>query len=97
MPDLNRLYSKLIQRKFTVAPKTPRGRYLSRLCLPFLGPVGAILNFAGGAALQVVNECPRRRQAGIVFTNYVFGVEKNVGLNKFSNKRFGPKKHFVWK
>ena len=64
----------------------------------FPDPVGHFglsgrLGVADGAALQVVSECPPHRQAG----NYVFGVEKNVGLNKFSNKRFGPKKHFVWK
>ena len=41
---------------------------------PFPDPVGnfwallgAILDFAGGVALQVVSECPWRRQAGIFF------------------------------
>ena len=32
---------------------------LSRPRWPFWGPLAAILDFAGGVALQVVNECPR--------------------------------------
>ena len=43
----------------------PRGRHLSRTPRPFWGPLVAILDFAGGAALQVVSECPRRRWPGI--------------------------------
>ena len=43
----------------------PRGRHLYRPWRPFWGPLAAILNFAGGAALQAVTECPRRRYAGI--------------------------------
>ena len=45
----------------------PRGRHLSRPPLPFWGPLAAILDFAGGAALQAVSERPLRRQAGINF------------------------------
>ena len=43
----------------------PSGRHLSRPSWTFCGPLAAIFDFAGGAALQAVSECPRRRQAGI--------------------------------
>ena len=36
----------------------PRDKHLSRPCLPFWGPLAAILDFAGDVALQVVSECP---------------------------------------
>ena len=39
----------------------PWGRHLSKPRQPFLGQLAAILDFAGGAALQAVNKCPRRR------------------------------------
>ena len=39
----------------------PRGRHLSRPPLPFWGLLAAILDFAGGAALQAVSERPLRR------------------------------------
>ena len=42
-----------------------RGTYLSRPRRPFWGPLAAILEFAGGAALQALSECPRFRLAGI--------------------------------
>ena len=38
-----------------------RGRPLSRLRQLFWGPLAAILDFAGGAALQAVSERPLRR------------------------------------
>ena len=38
-----------------------RVRHLSRPRRPFWGPLAAILDFAGGAALQVVSEGPLRR------------------------------------
>ena len=38
-----------------------RGRHLSRPRPPFWGPLAAILDFAGGAALQAVSERPLRR------------------------------------
>jgi len=41
--------------------QNPRGRHLSRPPLPFWGPLAAILDFAGGAALQAVSERPLRR------------------------------------
>ena len=34
-----------------------------------VGPLAAILDFAGGTALQVVSQCPRRRLADIMFCN----------------------------
>ena len=37
------------------------GRHVSRPCRPFWGPLAAILDFAGDAALQAVSECPLRR------------------------------------
>ena len=37
------------------------GNHLSRPRQPFWGPLAAILDFAGGAALQAVSECPQRR------------------------------------
>ena len=43
----------------------PRGRHISRDRWPFWGPLAAILNVTGGAAVQVVSECPHCRQAGI--------------------------------
>ena len=39
----------------------PRGRHLSSPHQPFWGPLAAILDFAGGAALQALSECPLRR------------------------------------
>ena len=57
----------------------PRGRHLSRPRRPFWGPLAAILDFAGGAALQAVSECPRRRQAGILFICY----NKSCDIRKF--------------
>ena len=36
-------------------------KYLGVDTLAILGPLTAILNFEGGAALQVVSECPLRR------------------------------------
>ena len=39
----------------------PLGRPLSRPHQPFWDPLAAILDFAGGAALQAVSECPLRR------------------------------------
>ena len=38
-----------------------RGRHLSRPFRPFWGPLVAILDFAGGAAVQAVSKCPLRR------------------------------------
>ena len=38
---------------------------LSRPRWPFWGPLSAIMDLAGGTALQAVSECFRRRQAGI--------------------------------
>ena len=35
----------------------PRGRHLSRPRLPFWGPLAAIFDFAGDAALQAVQRC----------------------------------------
>ena len=35
-----------------------RGGHLSRPSRPFWGPLAAILDFAGGVALQTVSECP---------------------------------------
>ena len=42
-------------------PKTWGERHLSSPRLPFRGPPAAILDFAGGAALQAVSERPLRR------------------------------------
>ena len=44
---------KLIKQNLTGASKN-----LSRSCRPFWGPLAAILEFAGSAALQEVSECP---------------------------------------
>ena len=51
-------------------------RPLSRPHRPFLGPLAAILDFAGGAALQAVSERPLRRYAGIkkMFSGLYKGV-----------------------
>ena len=37
-----------------------RGRHIFTPRQPFWGPLPAILDFAGGAALQAVSKCPRR-------------------------------------
>ena len=39
--------------------------FFSRPRPPFWGPLAAILDFAGGAAMQAVSERPLRREAGI--------------------------------
>ena len=41
--------------------KNAQSKFFSRPPLPFWGPLAAILDFAGGAALQVVSERPLRR------------------------------------
>ena len=46
----------LFRERWWERPK-PRGTP----CWPFWGPLAAILDFAGGVALQAVSECPRRR------------------------------------
>ena len=53
---------KLILQKLTGRPK--KLRVLETFSNPvghFWGPLAAILDFEGGAALQVVSECPWRR------------------------------------
>ena len=40
--------------------QNPWGKHLSRSGRPFWGPLAAILDFAGSAALQAVSECPWR-------------------------------------
>ena len=80
-----------------------RGRHLSRLRRPFWAPLAAILDFAGGAALQAVSECPLRRQAGIFyifFTTFyflpklIFDQEfflTNLYFQRFSTNTFNQK------
>ena len=53
--------TKMYLAKVDESALKPRGRPLSRLRQPFWDPLAAILDFAGGAALQVVSECPLRR------------------------------------
>ena len=51
-------------------------RHLSRPRRPFWGPLVSSLDFAGGAALQAVSECPLRRSAGISAVNdLTFGTQ----------------------
>ena len=45
--------------------QNPRGRHLYRPRCPFLGRLGATLDYAGSVALQAVIECPQRHEAGI--------------------------------
>ena len=72
---------KLILRKLLRMPKKVLGRHLSRPRQPFWGPLADILDFAGGAALQAVSECPRRRQAGIFLTNITSGLQNFQNSN----------------
>ena len=39
---------------------------VATIFMPFWGPMAAILDFAGGAALQAVSKRPLRREAGIM-------------------------------
>jgi len=48
-------------------------KYLSRPPLPFRGPLAAILDLAGGVALQAVRERPLRRLAGILGSLHFLG------------------------
>ena len=52
------LGSKTYLAKVARSAQKPRGRHLSRPRPPFWGPLAAILDFAGGAALQAVSERP---------------------------------------
>ena len=52
---------RVLGLKVDGSAQKPRGRHLSRPPLPFWGPLAAILDFAGGAALQAVSERPLRR------------------------------------
>ena len=63
--------SKTYLVKADGSAKKSRGRHLSRLCRPFRGPLAAILDFEGGAALQVVSECTRRRAARLAFNHLI--------------------------
>ena len=52
---------KLFFAKLDGSAQKPRGKHISRPRQPFWGPLVSILDFAGGAALQAVSECPLRR------------------------------------
>ena len=55
------LYLGLNLEKVDGSAQKSRGGHLSRPRRPMWDPLAAILDFAGGAALQVVRECPLRR------------------------------------
>ena len=72
-------------------------RHLSRPPLPFWGPLAAILDFAGGAALQAVSErlaarlvfqfsllwrCSQETQEYFDLTNYLYQVLLGIHLSK---------------
>ena len=52
---------KPILRKLIGVPKNLGLDPISRPCRQFWGPLAAILDIAGGAVLQAVSQCPRRR------------------------------------
>ena len=58
------LGSKNLFSKVAWNAQKPRGRHISRPRRPFWGPLAAILDFAGGAALQAVRHCRRCGVAG---------------------------------
>ena len=53
------LGSKTYLAKVDGSTQKPRGKHLSRPCHPILGPLAAILDFAGGAVLQALRRCRR--------------------------------------
>ena len=48
-------------QKDQVVTASKPSKHFERPHQPFLGPLAAILDFAGGSALQAVNECHQRR------------------------------------
>ena len=46
--------------------RSARIQKLSRLHQPYLGTIAVVFDFADGAALQVVSQCPWPRKAGIL-------------------------------
>ena len=49
---------KMYLAKIDGGAQKPRGRHLSKTRRPFWGPLAAILDFVGSAALQAVSKCP---------------------------------------
>ena len=59
---------------------------LSRPRQPFWGPLPAILDLAGGVAVQAVSEYPRRRKAGI--------YDISMTYSQFDDALFATHLHF---
>ena len=62
------------------SPQKLRGRHPSRPRRPFWGPLAAILDFTGGAALQAVSECPGAARLGF---SYFKSALRRAVIHKF--------------
>ena len=72
------LDQKTYSAKIDRSAQTLRDRHLSIPCRPFWGPLVAILDLTGGAALHAVKECPHA--ARLEFKSRVSELPKIIDL-----------------